>query len=64
MQHVLHHDSVFFALGGGPGDPADEAVDRILLRHVVEGELVVAAVEAVAAVLYPVRPWDQDLSAP
>ena len=39
-------------------------MDRILLRDVVERELVVLAVEAVAAVLNPVRPRDQNLPAP
>ena len=63
MQRVLHHDPVLRAVAGGPRRPADEAVDRVLLLDVVEGELVVLAVEAVAAVLNPVRPRDQNLPA-
>ena len=63
MQRVLHHHPVLRAVAGDPRTPADEAVDRVLLLDVVEGELVVLAVEAVAAVLNPVRPRDQNLAA-
>ena len=63
MQRVLHHDPVLRAVAGGPRPPADEAVDRVLLHDVVEGKLVLLAVEAVEAVLNPVRPRDQNLPA-
>src|SRR5215208_3966777 len=64
MQHVLHHDPVLRALGGDPGGPADEPVDGVLLLEVVDRELVVLSVEAVAAILDSVGPRDEDLSTP
>ena len=48
---MLHDDPVRLALSDGPGHPADEAVDRILLLDVVDRELVTLPVELVAAVL-------------
>src|SRR5262245_684961 len=62
MEDVLHHRAVWLALGGGPGDPADEAVDCIAVRRLVQRELVPPAVELVAAILKPVRPRDQYLT--
>src|SRR5262245_53079039 len=56
MEDVLHHRPVWLALGGGPGDPADEAVDCIAVLRLVQRELVAPAVELVAAILKPVRP--------
>src|SRR5262249_59538241 len=61
MEDVLHHDTVRLADGGGPGNPADEAVDRVAALRLVQRELVAAPVERVAAVLKPVRPRDQGL---
>src|SRR5581483_10757083 len=55
----LHHDAVGLTLGGAPGHPAQEPVDGVLLGRLVEGELIVVAVESVAAVAEPVRPWHQ-----
>src|ERR1700730_14508282 len=57
-EDVLHHDPVWLAGGGGPGGPADEAVDRVVVLRLVQRELVAATVELVAAILQPVRPRD------
>jgi hypothetical protein len=61
MEAVLHDDSAGLALGDRPSSPADEAVDRIAATRFVKRELVPLALELVAAVLQPVRPWHQDL---
>jgi hypothetical protein len=63
MEDVLHHDPVRLARGGVPGSPADETVDRVPALRLGQGELVTATVELVAAVLKPVRPRDQNLTA-
>src|SRR5262245_25222290 len=62
MEDVFHHGAVWLALGGGPGRPADEAVDCIAVLRLVQRELVAPAVELVAAILKPVRPRDQYLT--
>src|SRR5215211_4720211 len=62
MERVLHQDAARLALPHGPGGPAHQAVDRVLLRYVVDRELVPASVELVAAVLDPVGPRDQHLA--
>src|SRR5260370_35235737 len=62
MEDVVHHGAVWLALGGGPGCPANEAVDCIALLRLVQRELVAPAVELVAAILQPVRPRDQYLT--
>jgi hypothetical protein len=62
MQDVFHHDPVQLALGDGPGDPADKAVDRITTSRFVQRELAAAPVELVASILQAVRPRDQDLA--
>ena len=59
---MFHHDPVRLARRGGPGDPADEAVDRVAAFRLVQRELVATPVELVAAVLQPVRPRDQGLT--
>jgi hypothetical protein len=61
MEHVLHHDPVRLALPDGPGGPANEAVDGVLLLRVVDRKLVAPSLELVAAVLHPVGPRDQHL---
>jgi hypothetical protein len=61
MEDVLHHDPAWLARRRVPGDPADEAVDRVAAFRLVQRELVTAPVELVAAVLKPVRPRDQGL---
>ena len=58
---MFHHDPVWLAGGGGPGGPANEAVDRVVVFRLVQRELVAAPVELVAAILQPVRPRDQHL---
>ena len=35
MECVFHHDPLPLARGGGPGDPADEAVDRVAAFRLV-----------------------------
>src|SRR6516165_3154347 len=40
MEDVFHHGPVWLALGGGPGGPADEAVDCIAVLRLVQRELV------------------------
>src|SRR5262252_4271408 len=62
MEDVFHHGPVWLALCGGPGGPADEAVDCIAVLRLVQRELVALAVELVAAILQPVRPRDQYLT--
>ena len=58
MEHVFHYDAVGFARGGGPGDPADEAVNRVAAFRLIQRELLAAPIELVATVLKPVRPRD------
>ena len=58
---MFHHDPVRLAGAGGPGGPADEAVDRVVVLRLAQRKLVAATVELVAAVLQPVRPRDQHL---
>ena len=53
MEHVFHYDAVGFARGGGPGDPADEAVDRVAAFRLIQRELVAAPIELVTAILQP-----------
>ena len=48
---MFHHGPVGFALGGGPGGPADEAVDCIVVLRLVQWELVAPPVELVSAIL-------------
>jgi len=36
MEDVFHHGPVWLALGGGPGGPADEAVDCIAVLRLVQ----------------------------
>jgi hypothetical protein len=62
MEHVFHYDAVRFARGDGPGDPADEAVDRVAAVRLVQRELVATPIELVATVLQPVWPRDQRLT--
>jgi len=40
MEDVFHHRPVWLALGGGPGGPADEAVNCIAVFRLVQRELV------------------------
>ena len=63
LENVLQHDAMRLALGHGPGGPAHEAVDRVPLLRLGEGEPVPLTVVLVAAVLEPVRPRDQHLAA-
>jgi hypothetical protein len=44
---VHHDDPVRFALGDPSAGPADEAMDLVSCRRLVEGELVAAASELV-----------------
>jgi hypothetical protein len=60
---VLHHDAGRLTLPDGPGCPADEAVDRVLVLRLGERQLVASPLELVAAVEQPVRPRDQHLPA-
>src|SRR5260370_29417117 len=60
MEDVFHHGPVWLALGGGPGCPANEAVDCIALLPPVPPELVAPAVAIAAATLQPVPPPGQD----
>jgi hypothetical protein len=53
---------MWLALGGSPGSPADEAVDRVTVLRLVQWELVAPPVELEAAILQPVRPRDQHLT--
>src|SRR5262249_48090635 len=62
MEDVFHHRPVWLALGGGPGGPADEAVDCIAVLRLIQRELGGPAVELVAALFQPVRPRDQYLT--
>src|SRR5262249_48554514 len=62
MEDVFHDDPVPLARGDGPGDPADKAVDCVTASRFVQWELVAAPLELIAAVLQPVRPWDQGLT--
>src|SRR5262249_24916450 len=62
MEDVFHPRPVWPVLSGGPGGPADEAVDCIAVLRLVQRELVAPAVKLVAAILKPVRPRDQYLT--
>jgi hypothetical protein len=62
MEDVFHHRPVWLARGGGPGGPADEAVDCIAVLRLVERQLVALAVELVATIFKAVRPRDQYLT--
>ena len=62
MQRVLEHHAAGLTLGDGPGGPANEPVDRVARRRLVESELVCPSAELVGAALHPVGPRDQDLS--
>ncbi len=64
MENVLQNDAVRLALGDGPGRPAHEAMDRVAVVRLGEGEPVTLSVELVGAVLEPVRPRDQHLAPP
>jgi hypothetical protein len=60
---MFHHDSMWLMLGCSPGDPADEAVDCVAVLRLVQWKLVALPVEFVAAILQPVWPRDQHLTA-
>src|SRR5215471_8450480 len=62
IKNVLHHHPVWLSLGGGPGGPTNETVDRVAALRLVQWDLVAAPVELIAPVLQPVRPRDQDLA--
>src|SRR5262245_38304050 len=53
---------MWLALGGSPGNPADEAVNRVTVLRLVQWELVASPVEFEVAILQPVRPGDQHLT--
>ena len=61
---MLHLDTVWRQLAGGPGSPANKAVNRVQPLRLGERELVMCSRKGVAAVLQPVRPWDQYLATP
>jgi hypothetical protein len=61
MEHVLHHDPVRLTLPDRPRGPAHEAVDRILLLHVVDRKLMTPPLELIAAVEYAIRPRNEHL---
>ena len=63
-EDVLHGHPIRPSLNGGPGDPAHEAMDRVAQLRLVERDLVLGAIERVAAVPQPVRPGHQHLAAP
>src|SRR3954451_288088 len=62
MEGVLEDDAVGAALRDRPGDPADEAVDRVARPWLGERELVAPAGELVRAVLDPVGPGHEHLA--
>src|SRR4029077_16844485 len=59
---MFHHHPVWLALGGGPGGPTNETVDRVAVLRLVQWELVATPVELIAPILQPVRPRDQHLA--
>jgi hypothetical protein len=61
---VLEDDAIPVALGDRPGEPADEAVDRVARLGLAERQVMPRASELVSAVLDPVRPRDEHLAAP
>ena len=62
IENVFHHHPVWLALGGGPGGPTNETVDRVAVLRLVQWELVAKPVELIAPILQPVRPRDQHLA--
>jgi hypothetical protein len=63
MQRVLEQYAVGRVFGGGPRRPADESVDRVLRRDLVERQLVLGPAELVGAVFDAVRPRREHLPA-
>ena len=61
MQRVLHYDTIGLAHAHRPGDPTDEAVDRVSGPGLREREVVPLAGELVGSVLQAVRPGDKHL---
>ena len=63
VEEVFHHDAAGLPLARRPRLPPDEPVDRVAPLRLIDRELVASACELVSAVLDPVRPRDQHLSA-
>jgi hypothetical protein len=62
VDDVLEHHSMRLALTDLPGDPADEAMDRVRVPPLGQRELMTPSIELVAPVLQPVWPWNQQLT--
>jgi ribokinase len=62
VEACLHDDAIGLSLGELPGPPVQEPVDRVALLRLGQRDLILDAVEAVAAVGEAVGPGDQGSS--
>src|SRR5438105_581428 len=64
MEDERHEDAILGLLDGRPVDPAGKPVQRVVPSRLGEWRLVQPAGELVLAVLDPVGPGEQQLTAP
>src|SRR5262245_18913060 len=63
IEDVFHENLVRFARNGPPSGPADEPMNCVVALGFVERQLVATPIELVVAILQPVGPGYQDLTA-